>query len=222
MNSHHLSRVQIQTSRAPIGESHFMARGITIRASLEADQAQLAKERKNWEARLKVAQTSAAQTPAARNLAEHACATLDGQLQDSHAPRADLAQQRDRLQDQCDAQSAHIQMLRTQLDENQVDLRTERERTGGVLSCRRRPRAPKSRSCSTGRQTVAATARRRRTGSSRCGRGHAGPAQLSRKPAGDFFGTRARADTFAFWGSGRLGLIKRAVTMAVPTRPRHP
>jgi chaperonin cofactor prefoldin len=98
------------------------------RASLEADQALLAKERDSWEARLQVAETNAAHAQAARDLAEHACATLDGQLQDSHALRSDLVQQRDRLQDQCDALSAQIQMLRTQLDENQVVLRTERER----------------------------------------------------------------------------------------------
>ena len=109
-------------------ESAIVGRFAAARASLEADQAQLAKERENWEARLQVAETHAAHAQAARDLAEHACATLDDQLQDSHALRADLVQQRDRLQDQCDAQSAQIQMLRTQLDENQVALRTERER----------------------------------------------------------------------------------------------
>ena len=98
------------------------------RAALDTAQTQLAQEREDWEARLQAAETQIAQAKVARDLAEHACATLDGQLQDSHALRADLAQQRDRLQDQCDAQSAHIQMLRTQLDENQVALRTERER----------------------------------------------------------------------------------------------
>ncbi|AHX13367.1 hypothetical protein CH75_09210 [Dyella jiangningensis] len=100
----------------------------TARASLEADQTRLATEREDWEARLQAAETNAAHAQAARDLAEHACATLDGQLQDSHALRADLGQQRDRLQDQCDALSAQVQMLRTQLDENQVVLRTERER----------------------------------------------------------------------------------------------
>lgn len=98
------------------------------RASLEADQAQLAKERESWKAQLQVAETNAAHAHAARDLAEHACATLDGQLQDSHALRADLVQQRDRLQGQCDALSAQVQMLQAQLDENQVVLRTERER----------------------------------------------------------------------------------------------
>lgn len=98
------------------------------RASLEADQVQLAKERESWEARLRLAETNAAHAQDARDLAEHACTTLDGQLQDSHALRTDLVQQRDRLQDQCDALFTQIQMLRTQLDENQVALRTERER----------------------------------------------------------------------------------------------
>jgi hypothetical protein len=66
----------------------------------------LAREREIWEARLQAAEISSAQAKAARDLAEHACATLDGQLQDSHALRADLVQQRDRLQDQGDVQSA--------------------------------------------------------------------------------------------------------------------
>lgn len=97
-------------------------------ASLEADQALLAKERESWEARLQVAETNAAHAQAARDLAEHACATLDGQLQDSHALRADLVQQRDRLQEQCEQLTRQIQALRTQLDENQAALRAERER----------------------------------------------------------------------------------------------
>ncbi len=49
-------------------------------------------------------------------------------MQDSHALRADLVLQRDRLQDQCDQQSGQIQALRAQLDDNQAALRTERER----------------------------------------------------------------------------------------------
>lgn len=54
-----------------------------------------------------------AQAQAARDLAEHACATLDSQLQDSHALRADLVQQRDRLQESHDRQLAEIQALQT-------------------------------------------------------------------------------------------------------------
>jgi chromosome segregation ATPase len=98
------------------------------RATLEAAQAQLAQERDNWNARLQTVETDVARAQAARDLAEHACSTLDGQLQDSHALRADLVQQRDRLQNQCDQQSGQIQALRAQLDENQAALRTERER----------------------------------------------------------------------------------------------
>ena len=63
----------------------------------------------------------------ARDLAEHACGTLDSQLQDSHALRADLVQQRD-LQEQCEHQTAQLQTLRAQLDENLATLRAERER----------------------------------------------------------------------------------------------
>lgn len=98
------------------------------RALLDAARAQLAKERENWELRLQTAEANAAQAQVARDLAEHACGTLDSQLQDSHALRADLVQQRDRLQEQCEHQSAQIQTLRAQLDENQAILRTERER----------------------------------------------------------------------------------------------
>jgi chromosome segregation ATPase len=100
----------------------------TERAMLEASQAQLAQDRENWEIRLRDAETRIAQAQVARDLAEHACNTLDGQLQDSHALRADLVQQRDRLQDQCDRQSGQIQALRTQLDESQAALIAERER----------------------------------------------------------------------------------------------
>ncbi|WP_445143313.1 DNA-binding protein [Dyella sp. Tek66A03] len=98
------------------------------RATLEAAQAQLTRERENWEARLQEAETSVARARTARDLAEHACNTLDGQLQDSHALRTDLLQQRDRLQDQCNDQSVQIQTLRAQLDEHQAALQAEHER----------------------------------------------------------------------------------------------
>lgn len=98
------------------------------RSALAAARAQLDLEREGWEVRLQVAETSAAQAKVARELAEHACATLDGQLQDSHALRADLLLQRDRLQEQCDQQSAQNQALRTQLEEQQGALRAERDR----------------------------------------------------------------------------------------------
>lgn len=98
------------------------------RAALGVAQAQLAQERESWEARLEAAETSTARAQAARDLAEHACATLDGQLQDSHALRTDLVQQRDRLQDRCDQQSEQIGALHSQIDELQVTRRSERER----------------------------------------------------------------------------------------------
>lgn len=97
-------------------------------ATLEAARADLIREREGWEARLQAAETRIAQAQAARDLAEHACATLDGQLQDSHALRADLVQQRDRLQESHDRQLAEIQTLQTRLHESQVALHIERER----------------------------------------------------------------------------------------------
>ncbi|RDI97323.1 integrase [Dyella solisilvae] len=98
------------------------------RAALATAQAQLARERETWETRLQAAETAIAQAQTARELAEHACTTLDGQLQDSHALRADLVLQRDRLQDHCDQQAGLIQLLRAQLDDHQVALQSERER----------------------------------------------------------------------------------------------
>jgi hypothetical protein len=55
------------------------------RAALEAACGALATERQTWNARLEAAETDRARTQAAKDLAEHACATLDAQLQDSHA-----------------------------------------------------------------------------------------------------------------------------------------
>lgn len=98
------------------------------RAGLEAARAALMVEQEGWEARLQAAETRVAQVQAARDLAEHACATLDGQLQDSHALRADLLQQRDRLQEQVDQQSEQMQALRVQLGEHQAAWRDERTR----------------------------------------------------------------------------------------------
>lgn len=97
-------------------------------ALLDAARAQLAQEREIWERRLQAAEMGSAQAQVARDLAEHACATLDGQLQDSHALRADLVQQRDRLQSHCDHQTEQIQSLRARLDESLASMRTERER----------------------------------------------------------------------------------------------
>lgn len=98
------------------------------RALLDAAQAQLAQERETWEVRLQAAETHAAQAQAARDLAEHACNTLDSQLQDSHALRADLVVQRDRIQAISDLQSTQAQALRVQFDENQAAMQAERQR----------------------------------------------------------------------------------------------
>jgi chromosome segregation ATPase len=98
------------------------------RAALEAARSALATERQDWAARLEAAETERARTQAAKDLAEHACATLDAQLQDSHALRADLAQQRDRLQMQCDQLTAEFQGLRAQLAEQQQAAAAERAR----------------------------------------------------------------------------------------------
>lgn len=96
------------------------------RAALETDRRTLVAERQDWTARLEVAETEQARAQAAKDLAEHACATLDAQLQDSHALRNDLAQQRDRLQVHCDQLSMELQGLRAQWAEQQQAATTER------------------------------------------------------------------------------------------------
>ncbi|OHE89215.1 MAG: integrase [Lysobacterales bacterium RIFOXYA1_FULL_68_6] len=96
------------------------------RTTLEVTRGALATERQDWIARLDVAETDRARAEAARDLAEHACATLDAQLQDSHALRADLAQQRDRLQAQSDELVAELQVLRAQSAEQQQAATAER------------------------------------------------------------------------------------------------
>lgn len=98
------------------------------RAALEAARSALVTERQEWAARLEAAETDRARALAAKDLAEHACATLDAQLQDSHALRADLAQQRDRLQAQSDQLSAELRGLRAQLAEQQQAAAVERAR----------------------------------------------------------------------------------------------
>ncbi|PXV51834.1 replication region DNA-binding N-term [Dyella jiangningensis] len=104
------------------------ARFAEERAALETARNTLTAERQTWVARLEAAETERARTLAAKDLAEHACSTLDAQLQDSHALRADLAQQRDRLQVQCDQLSAELQGLRGQLVEQQQTAAAERAR----------------------------------------------------------------------------------------------
>lgn len=84
------------------------------RVALETTtEVQLAKEREAMEARLQAAKAEVAHAQTARDLAEHACATLDGQLQDSHALRADLVEERDRLQSLCDRQAEELRQLRS-------------------------------------------------------------------------------------------------------------
>ena len=86
------------------------------RAALEAAlEAQLTREREAFETRLQAANAEVAHARTARDLAEHACATLDGQLQDSHALRADLVQERDRLQSICDRQAEELKQLRASI-----------------------------------------------------------------------------------------------------------
>lgn len=103
------------------------------RDALEAARVELAKERETWGTRLESAETNLARVQAAKDLAEHACATLDSQLQDSHALRADLAQQRDRLQALCDQQSNTLQALRKQIEELQADSASERSRQAAYV-----------------------------------------------------------------------------------------
>lgn len=103
-------------------------RFVEEQAALETNRNTLATERQAWAAQLEAAETDRARAQAAKDLAEHACATLDAQLQDSHALRADLAQQRDRLQAQCDQLSAELHGLRGQLAEQLHAAATERAR----------------------------------------------------------------------------------------------
>lgn len=98
------------------------------RAQIDKAQAELVRERESWETRLQEAEIGIAQARAARDLAEHACATLDGQLQDSHALRADLVQQRDRLQSLVDQQQVDIHALRTGYTALEVAFQKERDR----------------------------------------------------------------------------------------------
>jgi len=100
-------------------ERALASRSADERAALEtATKAQLAQERETLETWLQAAKAEVARAQTARDLAEHACATLDGQLQDSHALRADLVQERDRLQSICDRQAEELVQLRNALDRN--------------------------------------------------------------------------------------------------------
>ncbi|GAA0919912.1 hypothetical protein GCM10009552_40360 [Rothia nasimurium] len=64
---------------------------------------------------------------AALELTERARQTLDTRLQDNEALRADLVQQRDRLQAIGDQQALEIKELRALLDERDGELRRDRE-----------------------------------------------------------------------------------------------
>jgi hypothetical protein len=98
-------------------EGALASRFADERAALEtAVQARLAQERAAMETRMQAAMARVAHAQAARDLAEHACATLDSQLQDSHALRADLVRERDRLQDLCDRQAEELRQLRHAAD----------------------------------------------------------------------------------------------------------
>lgn len=103
-------------------------RFVEERVELETAKEALATERQEWVTRLEAAEINCAQAQATKELAEHACATLDAQLQDSHALRTDLAQQRDRLLTQCDQLSAELQGLRDQLAKQQQASASERVR----------------------------------------------------------------------------------------------
>ena len=120
--------IELWRLAAEHGERAMEDRLASDRALLSAARAELTLERESWEARLQAAELSAAQARTARDLAEHTCATLDGQLQDSHALRADLLQQRDRLQAQADLQAKQIEALRAELDDHRTALRAERDR----------------------------------------------------------------------------------------------
>jgi len=93
-------------------ERSLASRFEEARDALEsATQARLAREREAMEARLQAAQAEVAHARTARDLAEHACATLDDQLQDSRALYADLVRERDRLQSLCDRQTEELRQL---------------------------------------------------------------------------------------------------------------
>ncbi|WP_430389979.1 DNA-binding protein [Dyella sp. 20L07] len=98
------------------------------RAALNDDRLRLADERTRWSATLDDAATAVTQAQTKQQLAEQACTTLDDQLQDSHALRTDLLQQRDRLQAQCDQQGLELSQLRTELQQRDAALMDTRQR----------------------------------------------------------------------------------------------
>jgi hypothetical protein len=94
-------------------ERSLASRFEDARIALERATAhRLAKEREAMQVRLQAAQAEIAHARTARDLAEHACATLDGQLQDSRTLHANLVCERDRLQNLCDRQAEELRQLR--------------------------------------------------------------------------------------------------------------
>jgi hypothetical protein len=95
--------------------------------ALDSARAELIREKEGWETRLQAADAETAQAKAALGLTELARQTLDIQLQDNQALRADLVLQRDRLQAISDQQALEIKKLRVLLDERDGELRRDRE-----------------------------------------------------------------------------------------------
>ncbi|WP_448097658.1 DNA-binding protein [Luteibacter yeojuensis] len=95
--------------------------------ALESARAELVREIERWETRLQAADAETIQAKAALELAERARQTLDSQLEDNQALRADLVKQRDRLQAIGDHQASEIKELRELLDERDGELRRDRE-----------------------------------------------------------------------------------------------
>lgn len=114
-------------------EKELGARFEAEEASLAQARDELARERAEWDARLRSADTEVAQALTARDQAERTRSTLEDQLQESQAVRTDLVRQRDRLQDLCDRQAAELQQLHTQLEEQQISEKEHRTRQEAYL-----------------------------------------------------------------------------------------
>jgi len=107
------SMVELWRLAVEHAERSLASRFEDARAALEtATQARLAQEREAMDARLQAAQAAVAHARTARDLAEHACTTLDDQLQDSRALHAELVRERDRLQSTCDRQAEELKQLK--------------------------------------------------------------------------------------------------------------
>lgn len=120
--------VRLWTLATEHAEQAIASRFAKEHAALEDAREALNTEHQAWISRLDAAEMERAQAQAARDLAEHACATLDAQLRDSHALRADLIQQRDRLQGAFDQQGEEGRQLRARLAEQSAALHEERAR----------------------------------------------------------------------------------------------